>query len=150
MRKTHSYSIMISMVLFLFAFTSCRKEDNSNLQGQIRANLEIGYWRVTKFIDSGDDETGNFSNYKFDFGSSGSVTATNGLNSYTGTWDITDNNSDDDNLSDLDLNLNFNVTNNFQDLNDDWDFISQTETKIELIDVSGGNGGTDYLTFVKD
>ena len=29
----------------------------------------------------------------------------------------------------------------FEDLNDDWDFISQSSTKIELIDVSGGNGG---------
>jgi len=50
----------------------------------------------------------------------------------------------------MDFNLNFNVTNNFQDLNDDWDFISQSETKIELIDISGGGGGTDYLTFVKN
>ena len=38
----------------------------------------------------------------------------------------------------------------FEDLNDDWDFISQSSTKIELIDVSGGNGGTDYLTFEKN
>ena len=28
--------------------------------------------------------------------------------------------------------------------------ISQKYTKIELIDISGGNGGTDYLTFEKN
>ena len=39
------------------------------------------------------------------------------------------------------------LTNNFEELNDDWDVVSQSATKIELIDVSGGNGGTDYLTF---
>jgi hypothetical protein len=35
------------------------------------------------------------------------------------------------------------------DLSDDWDILSYSATKIELIDVSGGNGGTDYLTFEK-
>lgn len=141
---------MICVLLVTFVISSCKKDDTSTLEGQIRTNMESGKWRITKFIDSGTDETSNFSGYNFDFGTSGSVTATNGVTSYTGTWSITDSNSDDDNLSDLDFNLNFNVTNNFQDLNDDWDFISQSETKVELIDVSGGNGGTDYLTFVKN
>jgi hypothetical protein len=40
--------------------------------------------------------------------------------------------------------------NDFEDLNDDWDIISRSSTKIELIDISGGNGGTDYLTFEKN
>lgn len=36
------------------------------------------------------------------------------------------------------------------ELTDDWDIISYSATKIQLIDVSGGNGGTDYLTFEKN
>src|SRR5690606_23235388 len=35
----------------------------------------------------------------------------------------------------------------FEDLNDDWDLISFDTQIIKLIDVSGGNGGTDYLNF---
>jgi hypothetical protein len=38
-------------------------------------------------------------------------------------------------------------TNVFEDLNDDWDIVTYTSAKIELISVSGGNGGTDTLTF---
>jgi len=76
--------------------------------------------------------------------------ASNGTNNYTGTWSITDSNSSDDSQDDLDFNINFNLTNDFEDLNDDWDFVSQSETKIELIDISGGNGGTDYLTLEKN
>lgn len=150
MRKSSITSRLIALLLVITTASSCKKDDTSALQGEIRTNLESGKWRITKFIDSGSDETANFNGYNFDFGTSGSVTATNGVTSYTGTWSITDSNSDDDNLEDLDFNLNFNVTNDFQDLNDDWDFISQSETKVELIDVSGGNGGTDYLTFVKN
>lgn len=150
MKNYSSYFTLLFLAFLITGVSSCKKDDTSTLEGQIRTNIESGKWRITKFIDSGTDETGNFTGYNFDFGTSGSVTATNGVNSYTGTWSITDSNSDDDNLSDLDFNLNFTVTNNFQDLNDNWDFISQSETKIELIDVSGGNGGTDYLTFVKN
>ncbi|MFN9596564.1 MAG: hypothetical protein ACK560_07225 [Bacteroidota bacterium] len=150
MKYNSTYSKLLLCVMMIIGVSSCKKDDTSTLQGQIRSNIESGKWRITKFIDSGTDETGNFTGYNFDFGTSGSVTATNGVTSYTGTWSITDSNSDDDNLEDLDFNLNFNVTNNFQDLNDDWDFISQSETKIELIDISGGSGGTDYLTFVKN
>ena len=35
------------------------------------------------------------------------------------------------------------------DLTDEWDIVSQSETEIKLVDVSGGNGGTDYVTFTK-
>ena len=40
-------------------------------------------------------------------------------------------------------------TSDFDDLIDDWDFLSVSQTKIELFDVSGGDGTTDYLTFEK-
>jgi len=38
-------------------------------------------------------------------------------------------------------------SNDFEDQNEDWIFISQSFAKIELIHISGGNGGTDYLKF---
>ncbi|MFD0964256.1 hypothetical protein [Pseudofulvibacter geojedonensis] len=76
----------------------------------------------------------------------GTITASNGAVTYNGIWSITNSSS----LSSVDFNINFNLTNEFEDLNDDWDFITNTVTKIELIDVSGGNGSTDYLTFEKN
>lgn len=131
---------------------SCRNNDDTNnmIQTQIQANVKSGSWRVTKFIDSGVDETINFSGYSFIFNGSGIINANNGINDYSGTWVITDSNSNDDTQNDLDFVINFNLTNNFQDLNDDWDFVTQSSTKIELKDISGGNGGIDYLTFEKN
>jgi hypothetical protein len=52
--------------------------------------------------------------------------------------------------SDLDFNIFFAAPPDFENLSDDWDFILYKSTKIELIDMSGGNGGTDYLTFEKN
>lgn len=137
----------------LITAASCKKDDDNpdnNVQSTVQSNVQRGSWRITKFIDSGADETNHFTGYNFIFNNSGVLNANNGMNNYDGTWSITDSNSNDDSQDDLDFNINFNLTNDFEDLNDDWDFISQSSTKIELIDISGGNGGTDYLTFEKN
>jgi hypothetical protein len=129
--------------------------DNSQQISQIENNVESGTWRITNFNDSGQNETSDFNGYDFTFNSDGSLVATNGSNTLTGTWSVTDDsNSSDDSSSDddIDFNIFFPVPddNDFEDLNDDWDVVTTTSTRIELIDVSGGNGGTDMLTFEKN
>ena len=119
----------------------------SQLQNTIQNNVQMGTWRISFFEDSGTNETHHFLGFIFEFKSNGEVNATNGSTLYIGTWSITDSNGNSDNLNELDFNLKFNLTNDFEDLNGDWDFISASNTVIELIDISGGNGGTDYLTF---
>jgi hypothetical protein len=131
----------------LFLLVSCNKaDDNPGNPSTVENNVQSGTWRITKFIDSGKDETYYFTGYNFTFKSSGVVNANNGSKNYDGTWSITSSSS----KNDLDFNLYFNLSNEFEELNDDWDFITQSATKIELIDVSGGNGGTDYLTFERN
>ena len=145
-------------LLFVFGISlfiySCSSDDdnsnNSSTQNEVQNNLESGTWKITSFIDSGTDETNHFTGYDFTFNNSGVLNANNGTNNYDWVWSITDSNSNDEGQDDLDFNINFNLNNDFEDLNDDWDFVSQTSTKIELIDISGGNGGTDYLTFEKN
>ena len=152
MKAIRLASMVVGLISLLFVM-SCNKDDDNpsdNTQTTVQSNIQSGTWRITKFIDSGTDETNHFAGYNFTFNSSGVLNANNGTNNYDGTWSITDSNSNDDSQDDLDFNINFNLANDFEDLNDDWDFISQSSTKIELIDVSGGNGGTDYLTFEKN
>jgi len=158
---------IIGIILIgFFAIVACSKDDsnqdpdptNQNSADQVEEIAESGSWAITYFFDSDDDETSNFSGYSFSFNTDGSLVATKGNTTVTGTWSVEDDssnsNSDDDGNStdDDDFNIFFPVpeTNDFEDLNDDWDIIRVTDTKIELIDVSGGNGGTDYLTFEKN
>lgn len=144
------------LLITVFVFVvSCSDDDNDGngseqTKDRIEDNLSSGTWRISKFIDSGDDETADFNGFDFAFGENGVLTADNGNTEYTGTWSITKSSSDDNSSNDLELNIFFDLTNQFEDLNDDWDFISESATRIELIDVSGGNGGTDYLTFQKN
>ena len=155
-------NIFLIAALSLFV-VACDSSDDSNDDNNNNSNsadltseiMEQGDWQITYFNDSGEDQTNDFNGYTFVFNADGTVVASNSNQTVNGTWNIFDDSSnsssdDDGNSSDDDdFILNFNVpdTSDFEDLNDDWDFISVSATKIELIDISGGNGGTDYLTF---
>ncbi len=143
------------LVFMLNIASTCSDDDtptNSSVDPTPVINsVNTGNWRVTFFEDSGNVETTNFTNYNFTFGSGNVLTASNGTNNYTGTWSVTSDNSGDDSPSnDLDFNIGFVSPPNFEELTEDWNIISYTSTKIQLIHVSGGNGGTDYLTFEKN
>jgi len=131
--------------------SACEKEtstiDNFTAS-EIQKIVESGNWVITNFNDSGKDETRHFVGFKFSFMDNNVLSASNSQNTITGRWDISLDSSDDSSSSGVDFNIYFdNASGEFEELTDDWDIISRSSTKIELIDVSGGNGGTDYLTF---
>jgi hypothetical protein len=143
--KTSSLFFLLILVLF-----ACKEDDSSDVnQAKVINAVTSGTWRITYYYDTDKEETINFTGYNFTFGS-GPLTATNGTNTYAGTWSITDSNSNDDTLDDLNFNISFASPAAFADLSDDWDILEVTDTKIKLVDVSGGSGGTDYLTFEKN
>lgn len=147
--------LLLPMTALLMA--ACSDDDSLNTNNgnatAIENTAKAGTWRITSYIDSGDNQTGHFTGYNFTFANGGALTAANGTNTYTGAWSVTDSdNSDDDSSddSDIDFNIAFSVPAAFADLTDDWDVAQYTTNKIVLEDVSGGNGGTDYLTFEKN
>lgn len=152
MKKTINALFVVLLFAGLVLSTGCNKDKKTTKE--INKNIVDGTWRITNMTDDGENETHHFSGFNFTFSDNGSVLATNGTISYTGTWSVSNSNSNDDSnsSSDVDFNLQFTVSDDhdFDDLNDDWDISSQSKTKIELTDVSGGNGGTDYLTFEKN
>lgn len=148
--------IPILLCIFMLNVASmCSNDDNnSNPPADptpVINTVNQGTWRITLYNDSGTIKTSNFTGYNFTFGSGNALTASNGSNTYNGTWSVTSGDSNDDNPSnDLDFNIGFTTPANFADLTDDWDIVTYTASKIELRDVSGGNGGTDLLTFEKN
>lgn len=155
MNKGFFYSLIVMISFSLMSFTCSNDDDEINNNSQQIAQIEniaqSGTWQITNFVDSGQNETSDFTGYTFSFNTDGTLVATNGANTLNGTWSITDDSSDDDSSDDIDFNIFFPVpeSNNFEELNDDWDIVSISSNKIELIDISGGNGGTDVLTFEK-
>ena len=135
--------IMLTLlfVIVTSSITSCKKDDTSS--EAVVNSLQDGTWRITEYKDDMVDELYHFAGYSFVF-SNGTVTATKNSLSVTGTYSE----GTDDTYPVL--ILNFGTTSPFDELNDDWHILEQTSTKIRLEDVSGGNGGTDILTFEKN
>lgn len=152
MKKLILIPVLLCMLSLNFGCSSSDDNNSSADPTPVINAVRQGTWRVTSYIDSGTDKTANFSGYTFTFGTSNVLTATNGTNNYTGTWSVTsDDDSNDDNpSSDLDFNIAFASPANFAELTDDWDIVSNSSTTISLIDISGGNGGTDILVLTKN
>jgi len=109
-------------------------------------NLITGNWYVNLLEENGTDHTSNFDAYEFTFFGNGSATAVSNGNTINGFWTA------EVNSGNLDFIMNFETSTNgdFAALNDDWKVLEATQTIIRLSDVSGGGGGTDYLTFGRE
>ena len=138
--------IAIHSLVFSVLFFSCKKDDSNPTisTSNVTSTVSTGNWRITYYWDTDHEETNNFNGYSFVFNTNGTVTATKAANTITGSWTT----SNDD--SKIKLVLSFSSPADFIEISDDWHTIERTDRKIKLQDVSGGNGGTDYLTFEKN
>ncbi|WP_437918051.1 hypothetical protein [Sphingobacterium sp. LRF_L2] len=127
----------------------CDKDDNDNIQNEetakVSALMRDGNWTITRYKKDGIDLTTRFDGFSFQFNTENSLLAIVGETTYTGSWSVT---ADDDRTVDLDLNIFFSTAANLQSLNDDWDIISYTATRIEVAD-DYGEADEDLLIFEK-
>lgn len=127
----------------IFALTSCTKTDKLPANPTVTEILQQGKWKITLYTDNGTDDLFHYTDYSFTFGS-GTIAAVNKSSTTNGTFTLS---NDDD--SGVKFILNFGTVIPFDELNEDWQIIEQTTTKIRLQDISGGHGGTSFLTFEK-
>lgn len=139
-------------LLLIFCLAACEDDQVDLVNEEIRDINEIvedQLWTITYFFDTDREETSNFAGYSFTFQTGGTLQSSNGSDIHTGTWSVHDSNPDDGSADhdDISFILNFDSPEDFEELSDSWQIITLTNVKIELKHVSGGNGGTDLLTF---
>ena len=123
---------------------ACDDDNNTpSTSSRVKNTLQKDTWRITYFYDE-QDETYHFTNYILTFEEDGTVAAVNGPTAVNGMWSVSKSNNT------TKLVLNFDITEPFDELNDDWDVIQITDNRIQLQDVSGGSGQTDLLTLEKN
>ena len=111
---------------------------------KIKSAVEAGTWSIANYTDADTDETLNYAGFSFTFNGDGTLVATDGNTSVSGAWSLTT--SDDDAL---DFNVFFTSPDIFEELADDWEIDTYSNSKIELIDTSDDESTIDYLTFEK-
>ncbi len=140
-------TIIFIAITFLFVvFSSCQKEDNSTVPSIAEASkmVQQGTWKVSQYIDCGEDETYHFSGYAITFNSYGVVTAVNNSITITGSWNTVSN------LNQNEFYFQFGSAIPFCEIDDDcWHIIENTALKIRLEDECGGINDKDFLTLEK-
>ena len=117
-------------------------DGNGDDAQSLRDTLADGTWIVALYSDDGTDQTMDYNGYELNFNSNGTVVAQNGSDTIEGTWSVTG-------TTDLDLVLDFGEEFPFDEFTDDWDVLDFTSIRVELEDVSGGDGSIDTLVFEK-
>jgi hypothetical protein len=153
MKTTRLLNPLLSLFLLIITTmcTTGSSISSSSDPSQLINTAKQGTWRISGYNDSGTNETSHFTGYNFTFGNSNAITATNGTNTYYGTWSVNAVLDIDDNpTGELDFYISFDSPVDFADLTDNWDVVSYTSNRIYLTDVSGGSGGNDILEFTKN
>lgn len=136
------FPIFISILFF-----SCDKKDDDTTDpnpinnGNITSMLVEGTFYISRFVESGNDETSDFQGYTFTFDPNGGAAATIQGNTTNGSWTL---GSDD---SKRKLILNFGTVDPLEELNEDWEVMSLSNSQIDLRHISGGDGSIDELSF---
>ena len=124
---------------------NCDNDVNDGDVMEIRNIMMGGDWIVARYKDDGMDETADFAGYDFSFSMENVVTvSTNQDPLFNGIWRVLR-----DSDGKLRFYLNLGEETPFVELTDDWDIVSVTADRIELKDISGGDGSVDNLVFEK-
>lgn len=119
------------------------EDDNDGDVKEIINILNGGNWEVALYMDSGENETADFDGFVIDFLANGGVFVEGNDQIIDGSWLVR---RDD---SSLKLDLNFGLEPPFDELNDDWKIVEVNANRIELVDVSGGDGSVEVLVLEK-
>lgn len=106
----------------------------------LATTITSGTWSVFSYIDKGEDKTGIFSAYAFTFNTDGSAQASDGT-AVSGSWVEANGGSE--------LTLDFGLNVPLDEFNESWDVVQLSDTRVELVNVSGGGGGTSTLILDK-
>jgi hypothetical protein len=133
--KKHMMQLVVVLFVSLGMIACDRLDDDNDDPTNTSANsvtnsyLINGSWKVSLLTDDGRDETSDYDGYTFVFAADGKLTATRGAVTTTGTW-LT---RRDDGSNELVILL-ATTDRDLLELNDDWDIVLSTNSKIELQD----------------
>lgn len=133
---------LLPLALFFLFFSACKKSDDTLPGPGGSVTPASGQWKITYFFDK-KDETSNYTGYVFDFGNTGALKASNGSQTWTGTWSS----GYDDSANKFLIDFNGSVPSALSELEEDWRILKMDDKLMHFEHVSGGNGDTDVVKF---
>lgn len=122
--------------VFGIVLTSCSAEEDIANPNTVTDIVTTGKWKVNTYIESNQDHTTDFAGYSLSFDRNGTVTATIGGTTYTGSW------AEDKVLR----RITFNFANPSPELerinNNPW---GVADVKAALVNLSNNDTGSEFL-----
>ena len=139
--------VLLAMSAIVFTLWSCSKDavvspvaDEEAMQADevLAKQPAPGVYKISKFIDTGDDETAQFNGYTFEFQADGDfIATTNNGQVFTGFWDM--------NGAETMMELSISGNQALEDLDDDdWNVGKITNQRIRI-----STADPDIVVFVK-
>lgn len=123
----------LSAVLFF----SCSSDDTL-----VNIDITDNAWVVTKSTKDGEDITASFADYKFEFLTGGTLSATRSGTVVKGSWTRINDSAK------TKLVIQFDNPDFFREISEDWVIVKETTEVIELSDGDSGTiAGKDVLNF---
>jgi len=129
------------LLLTVFLFPSC---DDHSAGNNNQAAPAAGAWKVSYFYDK-QDETSYYTGYTFEFGANGSLSASQGNQTWNGTWAT----GFDDSANKFLIDFSGTIPSILGELEEDWRIIRMEADLMHFEHTSGGNGDTEVLKFSK-
>lgn len=124
--------LMASLATVIFSITSCSKDDLSKLTVTEAEKLAEGNWKVVYYYDNSDGVSNDFNGYSFNFATDGTLTATIGATTFTGTWFV--DNSDDDPNYDKEMKIAIAGNKQMDNLDGSWLIAELTDNSMQFKD----------------
>lgn len=119
------------MIMIATLFTACSKNEISSLTLPGAENVIPGSYKVN-YYDDGTGAGNAFEGYTFEFTSNGLLTATNGTESFNGSWTIAATNASD--VYDQAVTIVIDGNSNMAVLNQSWFVKEVTDVTLQLKD----------------
>lgn len=134
----------LSMLIAVSSFDDNEKDGEKKPSKQtLAATIGQGVWRVT-YSNENENEKDQldtqFNDYQFQFSGNGSIVAANGSSTISGIW------SAFDSPNGLKFNVEFPLETPFNELNDVWVVVEQTDSKVTLQDKSVRSGKMEKIS----
>jgi hypothetical protein len=119
-------------------------------QNSVTIIVTDGTLKIDLYCDPALNESIDFKVITFSFEENNLLTASDGTNTYNGTWSLTDTNGYIDNFSNLKFDISFTSPLNFVETIDRWEIIDKSSSTIKLNDVIYGSGEKSFPSFSKN
>jgi hypothetical protein len=118
-----------AMLMSYTVLTSSSCNHNDNNPTPANTTTPGPGWRVSAFTEPGEDKTGDYTGYVFDFASGGALTAVRNGQTTSGTWEQSSSNG----VPGFEISLSTS-DNKLSKLNHRWVLVNKTDVLIDLRD----------------